>query len=91
MNRIELIKQAAEKVKAQAEFKRRQKFNSMMVRRWTDVEEKASKVKKLDDEYTDDLITKLDDNSFNHWQDASKFADTHYGDVARNTLKEWDE
>ena len=82
MNRIELIKKVAKKI----EWQRKNDFNKMLVeaRRWSNQKE------KVDSEYTDDVIAKLDDNSFNHWHDGSKFAEVHYGDVAKSTKKEWD-
>ena len=87
MNRIELIKKVAKKI----EWQRKNDFNKMLVeaRRWSNQKEKVV-VEKVDNEYTDDVIAKLDDNSFNHWHDGSKFAEVHYGDVAKSTTKEWD-
>ena len=87
MNRIELIKKAAKKI----EWKRKNEFNKKLVeaRRWTNSKEPTFN-EKVDSEYTDAVIAKLDDNSFNHWHDGSKFAEVHYGDVAKSTKKEWD-
>lgn len=90
MDRIEIIKKAAERVAKKAEFKRRQKFNSMLVRKWTDEPERKSRAKKTEDEYTDSALDKLDENH-NHWTDTEKYAETHYGSVMRNTTREWDD
>ena len=32
----------------------------------------------------------VDNLIHNHWTDAESYAETNYGYVARNTLKEWD-
>jgi cobalamin biosynthesis protein CbiD len=88
--RLEMIKAAAKRVAAKKEFKRRQAINAATVRRWTDEVEKPRR-KKISDEI-DSLIDKLDEN-YNHWTDGEKYAETHYGDVARNTTKydnDWD-
>jgi len=84
--RLEMIKAAAKRI----EFKKRQAANAATLRRWTDEPERKSRAKKTEDEYTDSVLDKLDEN-FNHWTDGAKYADTHYGAVARNTLREWDE
>ena len=88
MNRIEIIKAAAEKAAKKAEFKRRQKFNSMLVRKWTDEIEVPRR--RAEEEVFDEAIAKLDEN-YNHWTDGEKYAETHYGDVMRNTTREWDD
>lgn len=84
--RLEMIKAAAKRV----EFKKRQAANAATLRRWTDEPERTPRGKKNNDEYTDALLDKLDENH-NHWTDGAKYAATHYGAVARNTLREWDE
>ena len=85
--RLELIKSVAEKRKKRAAFRLKLELGAKNVRRWTDVEEKPRR--KAREDKIDQLINQLDDNH-NHWTDAESYAETHYGTVARNTLKEWD-
>jgi len=82
--RLKMIKEAH----ARLIFKKRQAANAATVRRWTDEVERPRRAKK--EAEFDAMIESLDENH-NHWTDAPKYAETHYGDVARNTLREWDE
>ena len=83
--RLEMIKAAAKRI----DFKKKQAANAATVRRWTDVVEKPKR-KAADAEF-DEMINALDENH-NHWTDGAKYAETHYGDVYRDTTKydnEW--
>ena len=82
--RLELIKKVAAKVEARKAFKAKQAANAAKVRRWTDVDEKASRKTKAAN--FDRMIEKLDENH-NLWTDAPKYAEQYYGDVYRDTTK----
>lgn len=83
-DRLALIKEIAEKHKAKAEFKRKQKINSMKVRRWSDVVE--SPKRKAKEDAFDAEIARMDENH-NTWTDASKYAEKYYGETMRETTK----
>ena len=82
--RLELIKAVAAKIEKRKSFKARQAANAAKVRRYTDVVEKPKR-QKADREF-DSMIEKMDENH-NQWTDASKYAETYYGDVYRDTTK----
>ena len=88
--RLALIKQIAEKQKAAAEFKRKQKINAASVRRYTDVVEKPARAKK--NREFDAEIDRMNEN-YNEWTDAPQYAKKYYGDVAYETTRfdnDWD-
>ena len=75
--RLSLIKEVAEKFNKRKAFRAKMAKGAAMVRKWTDEEEKVSRKKQFD------LISKYDENH-NHYTDAPKYLDEHYGDRARD-------
>lgn len=88
--RLQTIKEVAERMKRRKEFKAKQKANAMRVRRYTDEVEKPKR--KAQGDKFDAMIEKMDEN-YNTWTDASKYAKQYYGDRMYETTRfdnDWD-
>ena len=88
--RLQTIKEVAERMKRRKEFKAKQQANAIRVRRYTDEVEKPKR-KKAQDSF-DAEIARMDEN-YNAWTDASKYAKEYYGDCMYETTRfdnDWD-
>ena len=89
MNRLEMIKAAAEKVNKQNAFRAKMKTKKKAVRKGA--ADDLVKFAKKEAEF-DKHIEKLNDNTHMYWNDASQFSEKYYGDTYRETTKfdnEW--
>lgn len=89
MDRIEMIKAAAEKLAFRSKFRPKKKLSiSTRLRKaasYTD--EKRGPKEVADSEYSDRVINEMDDNH-NHWTDSSSYVAKHYGSVSSETKKD---
>lgn len=84
-NRLALIATIAERRANSACFKMKLKAKSKVFKTSPAyVERKAQRTDLIKD--FDKSIDKMDEN-YNQWTDASKYADTYYGDAMRETTK----
>ena len=88
MTRLEMIKAAAKKVEKEQAFKAKIKKKSRIARlnADSDIAKLVAKEKAFDE-----TIAKLDEN-YNQWTDSSKYAETYYGEIYRETTRfdnEW--
>lgn len=87
MNRLEMIKAAAEKVNRRNKFKGKSAIGKLTAAAAREYEARAAKEKAFDEE-----IDRLNDNTHLYWNDASQFAEKQYGETYRETTKfdnEW--
>jgi len=88
MTRLEMIKAAAEKIERRKKFKGKSAIGKLTAAASRELEARAEANRKFDEE-----IDRLNDNTHLYWNDASKFAEKHYGETYRETTKfdnEWD-
>jgi|TARA_B110000977_G_scaffold73364_1_gene99291 hypothetical protein len=84
-DRLALIATTAERLANSAKFKKKLKAKSKVFKTSpVYVELKAQKADAIND--FNKSIDKMDEN-YNQWTDASKYADTYYGDTMRETTK----
>jgi len=84
-DRLALIATIAERLANSAKFKKKLKAKSNVFKTSpVYVELKAQKADAIND--FNKSIDKMDEN-YNQWTDASKYADTYYGDTMRETTK----
>ena len=77
--RMQAIRDAADRLAARKARRARLEAGAARVRRYVDEEDKPQRKK------FDDMISKMDENH-NHYQDAPQYAEKYYGDKMRDTI-----